>query len=53
MVVTAASMAQAASTALPPLAKIIRTGGSTQRLAGDGEPVPSVKGRPLGLGLLR
>ncbi len=45
IVATAPSMAQAASTALPPFWKIIGAGGGAERLAGDGDPVPAVEHR--------
>ena len=49
IVVTAPSIAHAASTALPPLANIMRPAVARERLAGDGDPVPGVERRLLGL----
>ena len=43
IVATAPSMAQAASTALPPLLEDHGAGRGAERLAGDGDPVPPVQ----------
>ena len=49
----AASIAAAASTALPPFCEDHRAGGRRERLAGDGEPVLRVERRLFGLASAR
>ena len=51
IVEVAASIAQAASTALPPRSNIIAPGGGPERLARDGHPVTAVEHGLRGGGL--